>query len=370
MLGYNFDPASAPRGRRQARRAARRGRGTGRVRQRGSLPVRNLTKTVATKTSTQRLVDEDNMMQIYRVDNTIPKITYYNLMSPTIDEFFPRMAMIAHQYSKYDVRGMRFIFTPSAAATVNGTLYMAFLPRVDIEPGQYNTPEDFTAVPGYVSGSISSSLVMFVPLSQMCKRGSDLFTDNGGENASQEPSLYNFGYFVALVDSLDVGSGPTALGQLSIAYDVVLKDPILDCNAASASVSMLGGEEPVVEYHSYYPRLAPDDSLSVSRRRPVCVQLVHNSVDDVVLNLNGTEYGASNTLVGTTSTMKSYLFNKLHRRDVLSVAGGVCNLLLFDATSDVMENFWQVLDSSPSAVKLPTTTTTTTSKATLRRVAV
>jgi hypothetical protein len=361
IMGRAFDKKSTPRAYFRSI-FKRRGRKGSRSNTSSTVALRyNVTQKMSGSPKVQTIQDSDNLDTIHRINNTLNGTARQYIIIPTSEAYFPRLYAIAKQYSKYTCGSINVRYVNSVGADTNGSLYMCFIPRTDVDQENYTMPEDFACVPGNVRGSLGKPLSMSVPRKQMIKNGSDLFCDIGGSDTGPQSLQYYTGTLCIATDNLDVGSGPNDFGQLMIDYTFTFSDPIVSKSTTSTLLTGFGdGLTPELFNPTAFSVRQDDDAISVVKRRPLMILASDMSGD--ALDFNGVAVQPLTRFVVETGgyTVAVYVFPRLdYRTTITGGAGRTYNLLFMEANPDLLEYFEAL--SVPPVLSKTTTTTTTTS---------
>lgn len=361
VMGIPFDPSTTIRGRRKARK------NKGRVYSTRGAPVKQMNASIVLRNVAQTVRDADNLNTLSRKDTSVTKITQKYVITPTAEAYFPRLYQLARTYQKYSCLSLGIAYANSAATNLNGTLHMAFVPRVDVDPGEYTEPEDFACLPGYTKTSISRPARMVVPVEQMNKRGQELYCSNGSTTAdADEPLLFFTGTFILLVESLDAGTGPLEYGTLTVDYTFNLKDPVIDKSTSSSLVFGMNTPEADIIYSRSFSGQIADSVFTLVKRKPCILAVKTDALELTGLLLNGVHQTPVSEMTSNDglNVIRWYHYPRLTRRNEFSITENrPAHIMCAEMDASVMEAFERIIVNPLSRVTTTTTTTTTATAA-------
>lgn len=287
-MGIPFSADSTPRGRRRARRNKANTTVVTTVQQ---APLRNNIQQTAGRRPEQRVADEEVIFSAKRASNTVVSDYKHLILSPTSEALLTRLPAIAANYQKYDTNKFILRWKPNSGQAVNGRIIFAVIPRTDIDMQQYNinTPDEaFNSIPGAYIGAISVPGARTVPPTQLIHQGRDMFVDDGGTSVGDQNMFYFSGTLLFKFEGMDSGSGPLDLGTLTLEYDFVLKDQIVNQNPTAAMITDLTVDPQLTTSRTSVELVADQPSQFVLvKRRPHVIVLKFAHGLNATLSKNG-----------------------------------------------------------------------------------
>lgn len=216
MMGIPFAANTAPRGRRQARRRARRGGGKAFQIQKTTIAnVRQNTSSVGDQSD---LVTWNNERMVVDIPiSADPDGDFEQYTFDPLSAVLPLLQQKASQYAAMTVSRLTFKYVPRTGTSVNGNFYMAFTKEL-ADPGTYNTPNQLTSL-HHIYCQASDSNAMRLDLTPEDFNESGKLLINNGDIAV-EPTKYFPGQFI--FGTSEVTADVASVGHIECNYLIKL----------------------------------------------------------------------------------------------------------------------------------------------------
>jgi len=279
----------------------------------------------------QFIWDSETMMHVKRTNNTTTFGQGQMILNVSKEEAFPRLSQVAKQYSRYDISNVELTWKPNPGTATDGRMCMCIIPFLDTDGAQYSDVDDFTVVPGNIVTTMSQNCQSVrVPESQFNQRGVDLYVDNGGQGAVDEPLKYNFGTLCYYWDGMTAGSGSLDLGTIECMYYVTLKQPIINNHVEGVASEQAGYHDiPKMIGTGFSVNFTDPSTFTLAKRKPYLLYVTHATADTVTLSVNGVPEVAKLTMVNGVNSVDIYQFMRTDRSSVFSV-DAQCYIMLHE----------------------------------------
>lgn len=195
-----------------------------------NVPARRNVSTGATSLP-ERVCDGELTTLNIPVSTTSDAFVQAAMITPNLPQMWPKLYQKSRTFAHYNVNSLRFLYQPTSGTAVNGTLWFAFTPNLDLSETDIGTSQDIEALPVHYSVSVSQPAEFIIPISVMNRQGKDFIRDDdaaeGGDQSLYMPGQLFFG-------TTDVTADVETVGNLRVQYVMTLTQPQADTKPTSA----------------------------------------------------------------------------------------------------------------------------------------